>query len=122
MPEGDAKHMATILGLEIWLNGNRLCVAGVEDERVMAVINIESWVLPDGTRLPSTLQVCAIKDFISLEWPGAKSLVTGDEILLKVVETSEADEPVRSVRKTAEEDAAQERLRYEDLKRKYGSQ
>ena len=110
-----------MLGLEIWLNGKRLYVAAAEHEGVTAVIDLVDWVLPDGSRPPSTLQVFAIKDFIRLEWPGAQSLAAGDEILLKVVDTVSPDEASRNSHKTAEGVVTQERLRYEDLKRKYGS-
>jgi hypothetical protein len=110
-----------MLGLEIWLNGRRLSVAAAKHEGVTAVIDVVDWVLPDGSRPPSTVEVWAIKDFIRLEWPGVQSLAVGDELLLKVVDTVSPDEPSKNEHKTAEEVIIQERLRYEDLKRKYGS-
>ena len=109
-----------MLGMQIVLNGTRLCVAGLDDEGVTAVVDLHAWRLPDGNYPPSTLQVFAIKDFDRLEWRGAEKLQAGDEIVIRVVDVSEVDQPTRSRRKSAEEDERQERLRYEDLKRKYG--
>jgi hypothetical protein len=108
-----------MIGLEIRLNGRLLCVAGVEDDDVTAHVDLVGWHLPDGTRPPSTLRVFAIRDFINLDWPGAESLVPGDEILMRIVEPAEPDEPMRARRTDGAADEAQERLRYEDLKRRY---
>jgi hypothetical protein len=109
-----------MLGMEIILNGTRLCIAGVDDEGVTAVVDLHTWRLPDGSCPASALRVFAIKDFDHLQWPGAENLQPGDEIVLRVVDVSEFDLPTRARRKSAEDDEAQERLRYEDLKRKYG--
>ena len=43
----------------------------------------------------------------------------GEEVLIRVVEPIQADEPERKPRKDADAEAAQERLTYEWLKRKY---
>jgi hypothetical protein len=108
-----------MIGLEIRLNGRLLCVAGVPEDDVTACVELVGWHLPSGLRPPSTLTVFAIKDFVKLEWPGAESLVPGDEIVIRVVEPAQADEPSRAKRKDADAEEAQDRLRYEDLKRKY---
>jgi hypothetical protein len=62
----------------------------------------------------------ATKDFVNLRWPGAESLVPGDEIVIRVVEPVTADEPTQEKRKDADAEEAQERLTYEWLRQKYG--
>ena len=109
-----------MIGLEVRLNGKLLCTAGQENGNVTAWLHLFGWHLADGTRPPSLLRVSAIKDFVNLEWTGAEGLAPGDEIVIRVVEPATPDEPMRKARKDADADAAQERLTYEWLKRKYG--
>jgi hypothetical protein len=108
-----------MIGVEVTLNGRLLCRAGQEDGNVHVWLDLFGWRLADGTRPPSSLRVGATKDFVNLQWAGAKGLKPGDEVLIRVVEPIESDEPEREPRKDADAEAAQERLTYEWLKRKY---
>lgn len=108
-----------MIGLEVRLNGRLLCTAGQEDGDVMAWVHLLDWRFEDGTRPPSWLRVTATKDFMNLGWPGSDSLKAGDEVVIRVIEPAIPDEPSRVPRKDADAEAAQERLTYEWLKRKY---
>src|SRR5260221_13461243 len=108
-----------MMGIEVRLNGRLLCTAGQEDVDVSAFLRLCGWQLDDGTRPPSFLRVFGMKDFVNLAWPGAEALVPGDVIQIRIVEPATADEPSRSQRKDADDEAVQERLTYEWLRRKY---
>jgi hypothetical protein len=108
-----------MMGLEVRLNGRLLCTAGQEDGDVTVWLHVIGWHLPNGTRVPSRLQVSGLKDFANLEWPGSDALKPGDEIHIRLVEPATPDEPSRSKRKDADAEEAQERLTYAWLKRKY---
>jgi len=108
-----------MIGVEVTLKGRLLSKAGQEDGNVFVWLDLFGWRLADGTRAPSSLRVTAIKDFVNLEWQGATALKPGDEVLIRVVEPIQADEPERKPREDADAEAAQERLTYEWLKRKY---
>ena len=108
-----------MIGLEVTLNGRRLCVAGQENGDVSLWLHLTGWRLPNGTRPPSELRVSAIRDFVNLEWPGADELVPGDELVIRIVEPATPDEPARTKRKDADAEEAQERLTYQWLRRKY---
>jgi hypothetical protein len=107
-----------MIGIEVRVNGRLLCTAGCEGGDVWAEVHVQDRVanLPE---LPSRLRVSAIEDFVNLDWPGADALAPGDEITIRIVESAEVDDPVRNKREDADAEAAQERLTYEWLKRKY---
>ena len=109
----------TLVGLEVTVNGRRLCVAGQEDGNVYVWLHLLGWHLADGRRAPSQLRISATKDFVNLEWPGVEELKVGDEVRIRVVEPTSVDEPRRKERPDADAEEAQERLTYEWLKRKY---
>ncbi len=108
-----------MIGLEVSLNGRLLCTAGQEDDNVTAYVETMDIRRSDGTRFPSSLHVGGMKDFVNLSWAKVDTLVAGDEIHIRIVETTTADTPVRTPRKDADAEAEQERLTYEWLKRKY---
>ena len=107
-----------MMGLEVTLNGRRLCVAGQADGHVFLHLTLSDWWLKEGERAPSELRVSGHSGF-SLEWARA-SLAPGDEIVIRIVEPAVPDEPAVSKRRDLEAEEAQERLTYEWLKHKYG--
>ena len=112
---------------EVFVNGNKLCVAGIGDPGDLHINVI--WVLRhsqfDYSGTPGTAdetmtlsvggKAYAKDEYLS--WPDA-SLKTGDEVLIRVVERSTADEPAHSAEVApvvANEIEARRRM-YEKLK------
>ena len=110
---------SAMIGMEIRLNGRLLCTAGLDNGDVWAYVHLAGRELGSPYALPSRLEVSAVHAFVNFDWPGADALVPGDEISIRIVEPAEVDEPVRNKRKDADAEAAQERLTYEWLKKKY---
>jgi hypothetical protein len=108
-----------MIGLEVTLNGKRLCVAGQADGGAYLELTLSDWWLREGERAPTELRVSGHRGF-PLEWAHA-SLAPGDEIIIRIIEPAVPDEPAVSKRRDAEAEEAQERLTYEWLKHKYGS-
>jgi len=109
-----------MIGFEVTLNGKRLCTAATGDTGVLTAI--VTWVLRDveGVKEPSDLrlEVGGLANGVHLHWPSPK-LAVGDEVLVRVVETKQADPPTRVDRDDRAFVASEERKYYERLKAKY---
>ena|SRR5579864_37485 len=79
---------------EIYLNGEKLCIAGMGDDGVLSAI--VNWVT-GRSRADLHLYVGALinpgKEHVT--WIEQKHLNVGDEIRVKVVEANSVDEPMR---------------------------
>src|SRR5258705_13701531 len=49
----DCERYAIMMGLEVSLNGRRLCVAGQADSHVFLFLTLSDWWLKEGERAPS---------------------------------------------------------------------
>jgi hypothetical protein len=77
---------------EVYLNDNKLCLAGIGDDGVLtAIVN---WVTGHG-RAESFLEVGGLDSSKNehVKWINHKPLRAGDEILIRAVETTLADKP-----------------------------
>jgi hypothetical protein len=103
-----------MIAFEVAVNGERLCTAGVGDEGVLTVM-----LTFVGSRQELDLDIGGLARDTNLKWLVPRLPQVGDQILVRIVETEQPDEPSTrepGVRSFAE---AQEREYYEHLKRKY---
>ena len=103
-----------MIGFEVSLNGRRLCTAGAGDDGVLTAI--VSFVCK---RKELELEIGGLAADAHLKWPAPPTLVVGDEITVRVVETDQPDPPATSQRDDHALVEAGEREYYERLKRKY---
>lgn len=108
---------------EIWLNGEYICTAGVEE--IGSLSAIIHWVKRiDSTSLEELyLDVGGLSDdlkgnYVYLKWINRK-LKIGDEINIKIAQTLEVDKPKSEKKELAGFIEEQERKYYEKLKQKY---
>ncbi|MEM6751559.1 MAG: hypothetical protein AAF630_01005 [Cyanobacteria bacterium P01_C01_bin.38] len=120
-----------MIGFEIWLNGEHICTAGIE--QFGSVSAITNWV----KRIDSTsdkltggeqseelnLNVAELTydsegNNFYLRWINS-TLEVGDEINIKIVQTSEVDKPISQELEQADFIEEQQRKYYEKLKQKY---
>jgi hypothetical protein len=99
---------------EVFLNGQRLCLAGVADGVVTVIANAvdsrgERWVSVGGLEGDS-----------HLGWVDETPLKSGDELRIRVVESDHVDAPVRTRRDDVRLIEAAERREYDRLKQKFG--
>ena len=75
---------------KVSLNGKKLCLAGVGERGVLAIVN---WVARDrGTDL--FMEVGGLANEEHVAWIKQKHLRVGDEIRVKIVEAGSVDKPV----------------------------
>eukprot|EP00918_Siedleckia_nematoides_P060767 GHVU01132633.1.p1 GENE.GHVU01132633.1~~GHVU01132633.1.p1 ORF type:complete len:125 (-),score=23.29 GHVU01132633.1:53-427(-) len=123
-----------MIGFDIKLNGEHVCTAGVKQEGVLTAI--VTWVK---RAIPSsaaneltnpeyeeelTFDVGGLvqdldSDDINVKWVD-RVLQMGDEICIKVVQTSDVDRPMEREREDRDLVEQHERQYYEQLKQKYG--
>lgn len=75
---------------EVWVNGEKVCLAGVSESDVLTCI-------VDGERrgLKSNLHVGGLVKDEHVRWTQKRhSLEVGDEVIIKIVESDKADEPI----------------------------
>ena len=110
-----------MIGFEVSLNGKRLCTAAAGEKGVLTAM--VSWVLrtAEGVTQPSELrlEVGGLADDAHLRWPSPRKLDVGDEVVVKIVETTRPDPPARVERDDRTFVEAEERKYYERLKAKY---
>jgi hypothetical protein len=102
-----------MIGFEVFLNGQRLCIAGAGDAVLTAIVSS----VPKRQELK--LEVGGLAEEAHLEWHIPRSLVVGDEVIVRVLETQHPDSPAairRDDRALVEES---ERQYYQRLKQKY---
>ncbi|HEX2747197.1 MAG TPA: hypothetical protein VHM91_04290 [Verrucomicrobiales bacterium] len=91
-------------GFEILLNGAKLCTAGIGEEGGLTVfVNCRECRVIDGAARDS--MSLSVGGFISrtkqhLGWPG-RDLRLDDEVIIRVVQTSAPDKPVKKRRMSA---------------------
>lgn len=119
-----------MIAFEIQLNNEPLCTAGIEQAGVLTVI--ATWVRRtplDSTELTEIEREAELSlnvggrtnsdgTNVNLKWI-ERVLQVGDEICIKVAQTSQVDKPFRSERENPNFIELQERQYYEQLKRKY---
>jgi hypothetical protein len=117
-----------MIGYEVWLNGERLCLASVGESGVLSTV--ATWVRrtePDGTMATehelSVGGLATTPDDGSehLDW-AIRPLAVGDELRIKIMDILEADPPRNRRQVNREADRAAERQYYEHLKTKYETQ
>jgi hypothetical protein len=116
-----------MLAFEVSVNGEVVCVAGLDEYGVLTAIL--SWVRrrpdaefkPDSEELEfsvSGLASDARNDAEHLDWL-KRELRVGDIVSLRVIEIERADEPAMRKRENPIHREKQERAYYERMKRKY---
>jgi hypothetical protein len=76
---------------EVWVNGEKVCLAGVDESGVLCSI-----IDGGNKRRKSNLYVGGLVDDEDLRWTQKPHpLEVGDEITIKIVEADAADEPTR---------------------------
>ena len=75
---------------EVWVNGEKICLAGVGESDVLTCI------LDGGRRgLKSNLHVGGLVNEKHVRWTEKRhSLEVGDEVTIKIVEADTVDEPI----------------------------
>lgn len=120
-----------MIAFEIWVNGEHICTAGIQ--QFGSVSAITTWA----KRIDSTsdkltegeheeeldLNVAGLTydsegNNVFLKWIN-RTLEVGDEINLKIVQTSEVDKPISKEIEQADFIEEQQRKYYEKLKQKY---
>lgn len=103
-----------MIGFEILLNGARLCTAGAGDHGVLTTI-----VSSVPKREELMLEIGGLSGDVHLTWPVPRSLTVGDEVIVRIVETQQADPAASTQRDDPAAKEAAERRHYEHLKQKY---
>ena len=110
-----------MIGFEVTLNGQRLCTASAGETGVLTAA--VTWVLrtAPGVKEPSDLrlEVGGLAKGAHLHWPAPRKLSVGDEVLVRIVETTHPDPPAETARNDRAFVEAEERKYYERLKLKY---
>lgn len=80
---------------EVWVNGEKVCVAGVGNSGVLS--SIVSWGGRENRKfIKPKLHVGGLVNGEHVRWTEeGHYLDVGDEVTIKIVETNTADEPVR---------------------------
>ena len=103
-----------MIGLEVSLNGRRLCTAGAGDVGVVTAI-----VSSVAKRKALELEIGGLAEDVDMKWAVPQSLAVGDEVNIRIVETDEPDPPATTRRDDRALAEAAERAYYERLKKKY---
>src|SRR5438552_2378930 len=93
---------------EVFLNGERLCLAGISGRCVLTVIidHVKGKVDPvDDVNLTVGGLICDTNEHVN--WGGRTQLSTGDEVRVRIIESDSADEPIKRVARDSEEDLEQ---------------
>jgi hypothetical protein len=110
-----------MIGFEVSLNGKRLFTASTGETGVLTAA--VTWVLRTaaGVKEPSDvrLEIGGLANDTHMRWASPRKLAIGDEVLVRVVETSQADPPARIERDGPGFVESEERKYYEKLKAKY---
>lgn len=77
--------------LEITINGEKLCVAGVADDGEISAI-VASATKADGDCSVRVSGLIRSRNE-RVKWIGRKALKVGDQIQIRIIETAQADEP-----------------------------
>jgi predicted RNA-binding protein with RPS1 domain len=120
-----------MIGFEIWLNGEHICTAGIEQFGCVSAIttwakriDFTSDKLTEGEHEEELdLNVAGLTydcegNHVYLKWIN-RTLEVGDEINIKIVQTSEVDKPISQEIEQADFIEEQQRKYYEKLKQKY---
>jgi hypothetical protein len=110
-----------MIGFEVSVNGQRLCVSGVGDEGVLtALVTWVSRASAGEDQRPEELflQVGGLSGDTHLSWP-SPPLQVGDCVQVRVLETSRPDEPTDRTSADRAFVEAQRRKHYERLKAEY---
>lgn len=112
-----------MIAFEIWLNGEHICTAGVEQKGSLNAIT--TWAKRTDSISEEELKfyvgglVCDSEDNnVFFKWID-RNLEVGDEINIKIVQASEVDKPISEKRELANFVEEQQRRYYEKLKQKY---
>ena len=104
---------------QVSLNGKRICVAGVGDDGVLAAI--VNWVTRKGEG-DLFLSVGGLLSPVDehVEWVRKHDLSVGDEIKVKIVETSSAESPIKRYRADLAEDLKHQKSYVRAMAKKLG--
>lgn len=112
-----------MIGFEIWLNGERICTAGID--QIGSLNAIVTWAKRSDSTSDEELKLylgglaCDPEgNDIYLKWL-YRNLQINDEIKIKIVKTEQVDKPVIEKRELASFVEEQQRKYYEKLKQKY---
>ena len=113
-----------MIGFEVTLNGQRLCTASAGETGVLSAC--VTWVMRAAPGMEESsdlrLEIGGLAKDAHLRWAASPQLAVGDEVLVRIVETSNPDPPVRTDRDDKAFVEAEERKYYERLKPKYERQ
>jgi hypothetical protein len=119
----NANRRKEMIGFEVEINGEKVCIAGFETPGVLTAAL--SWVKArpsnEGTNSEAiTFHVGGLTDRGSerdefIDWI-RQSLSLGDEVKIRVLEAEEFDQPVRTYTRDASESVERARQYYEQLK------
>jgi len=119
---GENSYNSRMICLDAYLNGEKLCRAGIEDVRVLnGMLNYVK--LKDGSE-EIRLEVGGLYRHVSdvsvhPRWVQQLHIKKGDEITMRFVDADDADEPVEHEVSTREWIEQQEREYYERMKEKF---
>jgi hypothetical protein len=107
---------------DVYLNGEKLCRAGMKDAVVMNCIL--DWVKLEEGGEEMAFTVGGLYDHPSggtahPRWLNRRQLKTGDEVTIRIVDSETADEPVSEKVSTPEWLKEQERKYYESVRAKF---
>jgi len=113
-----------MLAYEIYLNGKKKCVAGIDEPGVLTTTL--TWVLgePDGHRSGSEEMEIRVGGLVSrahefVEW-FRRGVRRGDEIVIRIVETKDVDEPKRKRRESPAQRRRQQQAYVRRMAKQFG--
>jgi hypothetical protein len=118
IPAESVTMTATMRAFEVYLNGKRLCVAGIGDNGVLTTII--DHVSGHG-RNEQHVRIGGLVNATDehVHW-GLKRLKTGDEVLVKIVESISVDRPTKRRKRDPKEELKREKQYVKDMARKLG--
>jgi hypothetical protein len=109
---------ATMRAFEVYLNSKRLCVAGIDGNGVLTtIIDHVSGHGRDEEHVHIGGLISSTDEH--LRW-ATKRLKTGDEVLVKIVESPSVDRPKKRHKLDPKEELKRERQYVRDMARKHG--
>jgi hypothetical protein len=110
----------TMRAFEIYLNGKRLCLAGIGDDGVLNT-TVDSVVGRGRNRNQQTLRVGGLISPTAeyVIWK-RRRLKIGDEVRVKIVETASIDRPKERIRIDPKADLKRQKQYVRDMSKKFG--
>jgi hypothetical protein len=108
----------TMHAFEVYLNGRRLCLAGIGDDGVLTAI--VTYVAGKGRKEQRLLVgglISPTGEHVNWRKPRLK---TGDEVRVKIVESATSDPPKERIRPDQKEDLRRQKQYVRDMAKKFG--